>query len=331
MNTLRNYIEAMFANMPGTEKVLRAKRELWQMMEDKYNELILEGKNENEAVATVISEFGNLEDLAEELELKEEYKETVEKSTVNPRRPVSFDEVKEYLADKASHASMLAFGILLCIISVCCPILSDGMNVSDLGGVCGMFLLIAGGVVLIVQSGNKLNRWKFFKNEACTIDYESYQAIAEAKEKYAPTHTLRLVIGILFCSLCWMPAMIIDEIAGSITFFDNMAAVILFVFAGIGVFMIVFTSNIKNGYEVLLKLNDKESVSGNYTYDNKEVPKFDNANLQTIMDLYWPTVTCIYLITSFTSFNWGSSWLIWPIAGILRKVIINRYSNNGGK
>ena len=46
---------------------MRAKMELGQMMEDKYNELIAEGKMDNEATGIVISEFGNLEELAEEL------------------------------------------------------------------------------------------------------------------------------------------------------------------------------------------------------------------------------------------------------------------------
>ena len=64
MNTLKSYLESMFAKMPNTREVLRAKDELWQMMEDKYMELIAEGKNENEAVGTVISEFGNLEELS---------------------------------------------------------------------------------------------------------------------------------------------------------------------------------------------------------------------------------------------------------------------------
>lgn len=55
METIRNYLETMFANMPNTPDVKRAKDELLQMMEDKYNELIAEGVNENAAVGTVIS------------------------------------------------------------------------------------------------------------------------------------------------------------------------------------------------------------------------------------------------------------------------------------
>ena len=70
MDTIKSYLETMFANLPATTEVLKAKDELWGMMEDKYNELISEGKSENEAVGTVISEFGNLDELAETLGLK---------------------------------------------------------------------------------------------------------------------------------------------------------------------------------------------------------------------------------------------------------------------
>ena len=60
METIKSYLETMFANMPNTPEVIRAKTELLGMMEDKYNELIQEGKSENEAVGTVISELMNL-------------------------------------------------------------------------------------------------------------------------------------------------------------------------------------------------------------------------------------------------------------------------------
>ena len=67
METIRNYLNAMFAGLPDTLEVRRAYEELAAMMEDKYTELIGEGCSENEAVGTVISEFGNLEELAQDL------------------------------------------------------------------------------------------------------------------------------------------------------------------------------------------------------------------------------------------------------------------------
>ena len=59
METIKNYLETMFMNLPNTPEVRRAKDELGQMMEDKFVELTEAGKTENEAVGTVISGFGN--------------------------------------------------------------------------------------------------------------------------------------------------------------------------------------------------------------------------------------------------------------------------------
>ena len=67
MEAIREYLHNMFLNLPETPQVLRAKAELMEMMEDKYEELMREGMSEKEAVGTVISEFGNLDELAEEL------------------------------------------------------------------------------------------------------------------------------------------------------------------------------------------------------------------------------------------------------------------------
>ena len=70
METIKNYLETMFSQLPNTSEVIKAKNELGQIMEDKYQELLNEGKTENEAVGIVISEFGNLDELAEDLGIK---------------------------------------------------------------------------------------------------------------------------------------------------------------------------------------------------------------------------------------------------------------------
>ena len=83
METIKNYLDTMFANLPSNPAVLKAKEVLWEMMEDKYNELIASGRTENEAVGTVISEFGNLQELADALGLEDEMnvsERTVEES-----------------------------------------------------------------------------------------------------------------------------------------------------------------------------------------------------------------------------------------------------------
>ena len=93
METIKNYLESMFRNLPNTAEVLKAKNELLQMMEDKYTELIREGKTENEAVAKVIAEFGNLDEVAASLGIKEVIGEKKERT----RRNVSLEEIQEFL------------------------------------------------------------------------------------------------------------------------------------------------------------------------------------------------------------------------------------------
>ena len=95
METIKNYLESMFRGLPLTEKVMKAKSELLQMMEDKYTELIRSGKTENEAVGEVIQNFGNLDDLADDLGIKEILYQS--KYSEVQRRKLSFEEVTEYL------------------------------------------------------------------------------------------------------------------------------------------------------------------------------------------------------------------------------------------
>lgn len=111
METIKSYLETMFANMPNTPEVLRAKQELWGMMEDKYNELISEGLSENEAVGTVISEFGNLDALSETLGLNRQQYNTPSDN----RSCLSIEEIKKYIkirrlqCEKYSHCNRRIF------------------------------------------------------------------------------------------------------------------------------------------------------------------------------------------------------------------------------
>ena len=40
----------------------------------------------------------------------------------------------------------------------------------------------------------------------------------------------------------------------------------------------------------------------------------------TIMSVFWPTVTCIYLSVSFITFAWALTWVIWPIAAVIHAI-----------
>ena len=320
MQAIRNYLETMFMNLPNTPEVHRAKEELWQMMEDKYTELKNEGKSENEAVGTVISEFGNLDELAEELGIHQ-FMELPEVVAEQPRRTIAMEDTKQFLHDKARQAFQVAFGVLLCIVSPVGIIISEAVHINELIGVLALFLCIAVAVGMFVFSGISIKKWDFLKQEPCVLDFETTNYVHEKKEYNRGIFALFLVIGIGLCILSVIPVIIFGEINLHLQAVDleSMGAAFLLLFVAIGVFLIVYGSMIYGSFDELLKVNDVRTVGGNYVPEQKE--QYMTPAMTTIMEVYWPTITCIYLIWSFLTFEWWITWIIWPVAAIVHSIL----------
>lgn len=320
MQAIRNYLETMFMNLPNTPEVLRAKEELWQMMEDKYTELKNEGKSENEAVGTVISEFGNLDELAEELGIHQ-FMELPEVVAEQPRRTITMEDTKQFLHDKARQAFQVAFGVLLCIVSPVGIIISEAVHINELIGVLALFLCIAVAVGMFVFSGISIKKWDFLKQEPCSLDFETTNYVHEKKDYNRGIFALFLVIGIGLCILSVIPVIIFGEINLHLQAvnLESMGAAFLLLFVAIGVFLIVYGSMIYGSFGELLKVNDVRTVGGNYVPEQKE--QYMTPAMATIMEVYWPTITCIYLIWSFLTFEWWVSWIIWPVAAIVHSIL----------
>lgn len=317
METIKNYLESMFASMPNTPEVRKAKAELLQMMEDKYNELISEGTSENAAVGTVISEFGNLDELAESLGLTKEVEAARGMENEMPRRFISLDEAKSYLSNRNKKALFRALGILLCIISVSFVIILGPKGVEVLSGVGLMILSIAIGIGFLVYSGFTDHEWKFIGHESCSIDMNTAAYVKEKQRSFEPIRALCVSLGIVLCIVCWTPNILIPFR------YQPLGAGIMFIVVGFGVFLIVYSNSIARGFERLLNVNEKSTISGQYANGNtyNRPVKYKSKTAQTIVEVYWPTVTCIYLIISFLTFSWGSTWIIWVIAGVFHRVV----------
>ncbi|MCL2352406.1 MAG: permease prefix domain 1-containing protein, partial [Firmicutes bacterium] len=67
MDAIETYLDNVFAAFPQNKRVLALKKEMLANMEEKYHALKQQGKSENEAVGTVISDFGSIDEIAAEL------------------------------------------------------------------------------------------------------------------------------------------------------------------------------------------------------------------------------------------------------------------------
>lgn len=375
MDIIKNYIDTMFEHLPMTKSVMKAKNELYAMMEDKYQELIAEGKKENEAIGIVISEFGNLDELAEELGLGN----IADEIDINDRRYVSQQEAEDYVYASIFKRLVLSLGIMLCIISPVGPIFFSAFSqviyssLVEGVGVGFMFLSAAIGVGLIIFSSYTMNGWKFIKKEQCFLDDATIEYLQREKEDNQTGHGMILAIGIMLCIFSVVPAIVFGP-SNNVLLSDGVGPSMLFTFVGVGVFLIVFSGARNSAYKKLLSLNGKVipnyvksddykptmtekpeiNVNRNYTSNNdtsivisknkeKSVyinstpnmmfPTYSNENkiksfIRKMVASYWKSVLCIYFIWSALTFSWGSSWIIFPLAAILRGPIEEYFKKN---
>ncbi len=339
METIRNYLESMFASLPNTPEVLKAKDELLQMMEDKFDELTASGVSENEAVGTVISEFGNLDELADDLGIRENLPAVRGEAGEQEGYQVTREEAERFLKSNAGTGLLRSIGICLCIVSVASPLigeficghgLPDGML--ERVFVAGMFVLIAAGVALIVASAAAGSRWSFLQEKPCYLDYATFNYVKNEKERSFAVHTAMKVIGIMLCILCFVPAAVLDGgVKGDSFDTGSLGGAMLFFAVGAGVLLIVLSNSLQGGYERLLNLNDIKTVGGNYHSGNKRKEvRYENEKLGMIMSVYKPTVLSLYLIWSFLTFDWHITWIIWPVSVVIRKVIETNLGSERG-
>lgn len=328
MEIIKNYLETMFQNMPNTEQVKKAKYELGQMMEDKYTELKNEGKTENEAIGTVIAEFGNLDEIAEDLGISS----FVKYDNISMGKQISINDVKSFISAKTSAGYMVALGVLLCIISPVGFIMTEYINVNEGIYVGFFFLFIALAVGLFVFSGFVMEKWKYFKKQPCIIDFATAEYVHNEKENYRMTKALFMTVGIMLCIVCFVPLVVMEELFGAGGFFEGLGSVLMFILVAFGVFFIIAASAKEEAYNQILKINKKGTLGAEFVMSQKYVfskqRDYTNETLAAVMSVYWPTVTCIYFCWSFLTMNWHITWIVWVISGLVENFIKNLFGKN---
>lgn len=309
METILSYLDNMFLNLPKTPETERAKAELAAMMEDKYNELLSEGKKENEAVGIVISEFGNLEELEEELGLEGIYQEETA-GTRSTKRYIHREEAEEYLSFAGKAYKWIAFGVLLCI---CCPIplfiFGNREGISDVSvvvlGLIPLFVLIAIAVALFIYHGIKLEKYEFMKKEQLQLDESFLRELRKQKDSETGKFAVSMIAGVSLCILGVVQLLVLGALESDDSVLGMSAAILLFL-VGIAVVCFIIAGSRRECLNILLE-------EGDYSTGRKSTAKL----IDRIGSVYWTAAVAIYLAWSFITMDWGFTWIVWPIAGVL--------------
>lgn len=312
MNIIKNYLDNMFLGLPETEDVNRAKKELLAMMEDKYNELKNSGKTENEAIGIVISEFGNLDELAETLGIKEALEN---KPDINH---VSYEEAENYIEDSKNISPKTALGVFLCIMSPTILLLLLGLNESGFiqikeerlvaAGLAALIALVAAGVSYFIRYSSKLEKYEYLEKSVFELDYSTEQMVRNVMAQYEHSYKSTVNTSVILYIFSALP-IILTPLLFEIDELTIISVAVTLTIVAFATYNLISKGGIKEACDVLLQ-------QGDYSVETKS-----NKTWQLISKVFWLAIVAVYLAYSFITNKWGISWVIWPVAGIMYTII----------
>lgn len=236
-------------------------------------------------------------------------------------RRVSMEEANAFLSIKSKTAKTIAYATFLCILSPIALLMLGAIKEStpdilneDIAGGIGMIVLIifaAIAAVMFILSGNKTAPFAYLEKEKFETEYGVRGMVKERKAQYKDLHTKNNIAGTCLCITALIPLFVGAIIDADNDLFLTIMLSLSFLIAGVGVICFIKTGIIWESYEKLLQ-------EGEYSIENKEKPSIATA----VYTAYWIIATAIYLGYSLSSNNWGQSWIIWVVAGVMFPAII---------
>ena len=229
-------------------------------------------------------------------------------------REVSMEEANAFLEHNERAASSISTGVMICILSPVILILLGGLaeagkismseTVAGMGGTIILLIMIAAAVGMFLMTGMRGKPYDYLENIDIDTAYGVSGMTRERRSQYAEKHSRLLIVGIMLCIIAAIPMLIL-----SMSGYSNNTDVLpivgvdaMLVTIAIGVKMIVLTCIRHDGYDKLLE-------EGDYTRLNKKAGRYDG--------IYWGIALAVYLGWSFVTNRWETTWIVWPIAGVL--------------
>lgn len=307
METIKNYLDNIFANLPKTKEMERLKSEIYYNMEEKYNELKKSGKPENEAIGIVISEFGNIDELLEEM--------GISPSSNSENHPViENEEAMEFISLKEKTSYMIATGVGLILLGVSLLIFLATLvernlifkflpqNAREALPVIVLFLFIIPAVILFMYTENKLQKFKFIEEGKFEISPGLKNILNSELPSVTQKQNIPIITGVSLCIL----SVVVLLVFGIFESFAAFGVSIMLLMIAAAVFIFITSTSTAEAYKKLMKIDE---------YSPERVRQ--NKVIGAVARVIWPIATALFLIGGFVFKLWNICWIVFPITGIL--------------
>ncbi len=226
---------------------------------------------------------------------------TVEKSE---KKIVTIEIANEFIKSSKAFAKMLSISLILFITSPLSLVISNyinGENADTTWGLIWLFPAVAIGVSIIIYYGvYKLSNYKYIETGDFELSFNVDGLVKKQKDDFSKTRAKSMIISVSMYIMAVLPMAILD--GGT---YEVYALAFLIIVVALATFIIVRSEYTVYAFNQLLKeTDDVESPQAKKRSD-------------LIAGVYWAVAVAVFLLWSFLFDDWGRSWIVWPVAGVL--------------
>lgn len=252
-----------------------------------------------------------LKDEIEDEEFTDESNSSVKRMTL--------EQANDFLEWRKRAAVRIAVGTFLCVIAVIpllllgaateMPACSISENVAASAGLMAMLFLVSIAAATLILCGFKNAPYEFIDKEPFETEYGVAGMVKEKQRAYKGGYMWSNIIGTCICVLSPIPLFV-----GMFTenaFLQGIMLSVTLLLAGIGAAVFIIAGIRWASMQKLLKEGE---------FDPRE--KRRSQIKETVSTAYWLTAAAVYLGWSFATDAWESTWVVWPVAGVLFSVVM---------
>lgn len=255
--------------------------------------------------------------------LKDEIEETEVLSNSNDSRcrVISVEEANDFMRVKDETSKTIGLATTLAILSPIALFILGTMSESPLFNISEgvavalsfivLFIFIAVAVTMYILSGSKTSKYEFLEKEVFELAYGVEGIVNDRREKFRSTYTKHNTIGTVLCIFSALPIIITGATYDSNDVIMAIGLSFTLAIVSIGVYQFIRVGIVWESFNKLLQTED-------YTVEKKSNAK----EASPIITIYWMIVIAIFLGYSFVTNDWGRSWIIPALGGILTPAVI---------
>lgn len=248
-------------------------------------------------------------------------------------RLISLADAADYLSLRERASVQIASGTFLCILAFM-PLLllgaaAEQFQLSEalaaLIGLASLFLLAAIAVVIFMRCGFHSAPYRFIELGEFRAENDVNDMVRARKMQFRSTYLRGNLIGVCLCILS--PLALFSGILSESDFTQVLLLCVTLLLAGMGVVSFILVGVRWASMERLLREGDFTARTQSGTRMRRE--RLD----EQLSYAYWLLATTIYLAWSFFTHDWGRTWIVWPVAGVLFgaiRILVGAFVNQNG-